>query len=154
MTENPSGPGALRSCIQNSVALISSGDGMRLSSEFSASVMQGRTKCSRWVGKLVASWLNRLLKFSKNSFLISLESVIQDPSSSQMASVLFLFLLIMVDRWKNLVFLSPSLSQSSLDFWRHRVSLLRCHSSSSDWRDDSKASVLTEGGFSWVSFIF
>lgn len=45
-------------------------------------------------------------------------SMIQAPLSSWIASILFLLRLIIVDKWKNLVFLSLSLSQSSLDFRR------------------------------------
>lgn len=60
--------------------------------------------------------LEQVLKCSRNNLLIALELVIHEPFSSQMASMLFFFLLIMVDRWKNRMFLSLRLSQSSVDF--------------------------------------
>ena len=41
MTGYPSSPGALRSCMLNSVALIPSGVGTLLSSEFSSLVIHG-----------------------------------------------------------------------------------------------------------------
>lgn len=136
----PAGPGAFKSCMWNKVDLISSGDGVVRRLAFSSSVTQGRVKCSRWVGKWTSSSLNRCLKFSRKNCLMSLDSELHEPSSVLITLILFLLLQMMVERWKDFEFLSPSFSQISLDFCRHKVSLRNSHSASSDWREVSRAS--------------
>src|SRR4051812_47043050 len=49
-------------------------------------------------------------------------SSIQVPSSFCNIRILFLFLLTIVDKWKNLVFLSPMRNQSTRDFCIHKTS--------------------------------
>ena len=124
----------------NKVDLISSGDWVVRRLTFSSSVMEGRIKCSRWVGKWTSSSLNCCLKFLRKSYLMSLDLEIHEPSSVLIASILFLLLRMMVERWKNLEFLSPSFSQISLDFCRHKVSLRNSHFASLDWREVLRAS--------------
>lgn len=102
----------------------------------------------------MSSSLNRFLKLSRKSCLISFKSVLHKPFSSFIALMLFLLLRMMVERWKNLEFLSPSLSQSSLDFWRQRASLLINHFDNSDCNEISIASFSWDEGLSWTCLIF
>lgn len=154
MIGKPLGSGPLRSCIWKRVDLISSREGMDRSSSFSSSIMQGKTKWSRWIRKWMSFSLKRFLKFSRKSCLISFEFVIHVPFLGLIASMLFLLLRIMVERWKNLEFLSPSLSHSSLDFWRQRASLLINHSNNSNCNHILVASFFWDGGLSWTCLIF
>lgn len=71
-----------------------------------------------------------------------------------MASILFLLLLIMVERWKNFVFLSPSFSQSSRDFCVHMISLLNYHSDNFIWSSSSILPLFSKGGLFWTLVIF
>ena len=72
-------------------------------------------------------------------------SVIQAHCSSLIASILFL-LRLMIMGWKNLVFLSLSFSQSSLDFWHHKVSILSNHSNNLAWSASFAAPEFSAGG--------
>lgn len=138
----------------NRVDFISSGVGILESSVLSSLVMHGRTRCSRWGGKLSSPWLNKFLYLSKKRLLIELVFMSHVPLSSWIASMLFCLRLIIVDRWKNLVFLSLSLSHNSLDFWCHKDLLLRSHSDNSDWSACSLGPVFSEGGSAWTALIF
>lgn len=153
-TGKPLGPGAFRLGMWNKVALISSGVGMLHSAKLSSSEMTGGIRSSKWSGKLTFSAVKCCLKLSRKCCLISPVSVIQTPSSDLIASILFCRRLMMVDRWKNLVFLSLSLSHSSLDFSRHKTSLFKSHSLSSAWRAASDLPLLFEGLALWTLEIF
>ena len=153
MTGYPSGLRALRPCMLNNVAFISLGVGILLSSEFSSSVIHKRTRCFRWGGKLTSSCLKRFLKLFKNRLLMDSVFVIQAHCLSLIASILFLLRLMIVERWKNLVFLSLSFSQTSLDFWRHKVSILSNHSNNLAWSASSAAPEFSEGRPCWISLM-
>ena len=72
------------------------------------------------------------------------------PSSSLIFEMLFLLLLLRVDSWKNFVFLSPALIQSSLDFWFYLISFLICHPSSSKFKATSISKFSLEGLTFWI----
>ena len=98
---------------------------------FSSSVIHGKIRCLRCSGKWISSYLKMFMKLFRNNVLIWFGSLIQVPFSILMASTLLLLLRIIVDKWKNLEFLSPILSHNSLDFCRQITSLRRSHSESS-----------------------
>lgn len=59
----------------------------------------------------------------------------------------------MVERWKNFVFLSPSFSQSLQDFCFQSISLLRSHSDSSTCNSSLILPFSSAGGLFWTSEI-
>lgn len=96
--------------------------------EFSSFVIHGLIRLSRWSGKETSSFLYNSLKCCKNLLRILLDLVTQFPFSLLTTSIWLCLLWIMVERWKNFEFLSPSFNLNSLDFCRHKISLLRSHS--------------------------
>lgn len=138
----------------NKVDLISLGVGMLRRAILSSSEMTAETRSSKWSGKLTSSAVKWCLKLSRKCCLIRPLSVIQFPSFDLIASILFYRCLMMVDKWKNLMLLSPSFSHSSLDFWRHKTSLLMSHSLNLAWRTASVLPLLFEGLAFWTSEIF
>lgn len=58
-----------------------------------------------------------------------------------------------VEKWKNLVFLAPSLSHSSLDFCLHIISLLASHSDNSAIRTASILPLSSKYELFWASAI-
>ena len=136
----------------NSVNLISSGVEVQHRSEFSSSVIHGLIRLSRWSGKETSSSLYNSLKCCKNFSGILLDPVTQFPFSPLTASIWLCLLQIMVERWKNFEFLSP-FSLNSLDFCRHKISLLRSHSDSSDCKVASDNPLSVESSLLWMSLI-
>ena len=120
---------------------------------FSSSVMHGVIRLSKFSGKTTSSSLNKVLNFPTKCFWISLLSVIHSPKSFFIESIEFLLLLMMVEKWKNFEFLSPSLSQTSLDFSFQSISFLRSHSFSSAWRWASFLQFSFVQSAFWISWI-
>ena len=121
--------------------------------EFSSSMMQLVRRLSRCSGKFTYSSANKLLKEEKNRCLIWFELVTHLPSSILVASISFCLLLMMVERWKKIVFLSPSFSHSSRDFYFQRFSLLKRHFDSLIWSSWSILPLFSKGGLFWTSKI-
>lgn len=67
------------------------------------------------------------------------------------ALIWFLLLLITIDRWKNLVFRSPSCTQICLDFCFHNISFLASCSSSSLCHSKSLFMLSAMGSSYWTS---
>ena len=128
MTGSPSGPDAFCAAISNKAFFISWGVGVVHISVFSSFEMLGLIKFSKSARKSTSSYVKTCLKFSKKNSLIYFFSIIHGPDCFLIALIEFLLLLIIVERWKNLEFLSPSLSQISLDFCFHTISSLSSHS--------------------------
>ncbi len=74
--------------------------------------------------------------------------------SVSILSIELCLLHIMVERWKNLVFLSPSRNQISRDFCFQTVSFLVSHSSNSPCSFASFLALLTDISWPWISTIF
>ena len=110
------------------IFLISYDVGILHKSEFSVVEIAGVINCSRSLGNCTSSSVNKCSNFSTTCSLISFLFISQSPSSFFMASVEFLLRRMTVDRWKNLEFLSPSLSHNSLDFCLQWASFLHIHS--------------------------
>ena len=89
----------------------------------------------------------------KYSWMASLPEI-QEPSSCLISEMKFLLFLTKVVRWKNLEFLSPSLSQISLDFWGHLRLSLANQSSNSRLRAASNSRFSLVGSAPWTSTIF
>ena len=146
-------PGVFRFYIWNSVSLISSQVGTFFKMEFSSSMMQLVRRLSRCSRKFTYSSANKLLKEEKNRCLIWFELVTHLPSSILVASISFCLLLMMVERWKKIVLLSPSFSHSSRDFYFQRFSLLKRHFDSLIWSSWSILPLFSKGGLFWTSKI-
>ena len=109
-----------------------------LPSQIKYSLSLAGIKSSKYVGKLTSSSLNNSEKFSRKLMNLNfLLFVVQSLVSDCIASIEFLFLRIMVDKWKTLEFLSPSLNHTSLDFCLQNISCLKSHSFSSDCKHAS-----------------
>ena len=134
MTGSLSGLGAFYTAISKKAFFISWGVVVVHISVFSSLGMLGWIKFYKSAGKSTSSSVKTCLKFSKKNSLISFFSVIHKPDWFLTTSIEFLLLLIIIERWKNLEFLSPSLSQIFLDFCFHTISSLSSHSWSSACR--------------------
>ena len=77
---------------------------------------------------------------------------IQCPSSFLIKSMLFLLLLITVDKWKNLVFSFAKVCYFVLAFCLQRISSLFSHSYSSRHILASSFTFSGIGSFAWISF--
>ena len=114
--------------------------------------MQLAMRLSRCSRKDTYSLAYKFLKDERMVCLIWVGLVTQWPSSDLIASMWFL-LLMMVERWKNFVFLYPAFNQSSRDFCFHKISLLKSHSDNSSWSSSSTLPLCSEDGFFWTSVI-
>lgn len=122
-------------------------------SSFSLSKMHILIRFSKFSGVFgQLSWY-RALKFLLKYSWMSTLSLIQDSSSTLISCIQFLLHLIRVDKWKNLVFLLPSQSQSSFDFYFHFRSSLASHSSSFKGNKASSSNSLV-GSKYWIIAIF
>ena len=77
--------------------------------------------------------------------------MIQSPKSDLMASMEFFLRRMIVERWKNFVFLSPSVSQISRDFCFQIVSILASHSFRSLWSFASSLTLSIDLSLLWIS---
>ena len=151
---NPSSPGAFMSCIWNKVSFISSRDGILLRIVLSSSDMQLGIRFSSYSGNATSTPVNIFLKEEYNNFLIWFELVTHWPSFDLIASMLICLLLMMVERWKNFVFLSRTFNHNSLDSCFYRISLLINHSNNSNCSVSSIMPFSSEGVFLWTSLMF
>lgn len=139
----PSGSGALMGCIVLTTDQISLAVGIASNCEFSSletlQLIKSASRSHLQNSFALKSFLNSFVNEDPISSLV----IFHTPSSSFTVGIKFLLRFATVDAWKNLEFLSPSLSHISWHFCLHNNSNLFLNSFKSLWSSLSSCRKVT-----------
>ena len=113
----PSGPGALRGFISNTISLISSSLGTEQSLKFSSIVKPSSNKLSSSSRMIGCVDSNRVPNLELMKEPISCLDLIPVPTSISRAQIWLHLLLIIVNAWKNFILSSSSFMHYSCNFY-------------------------------------